>query len=226
MLFIISDVKLILNISSSLIVWDEVAPSYHFCFCKMIHDWCIVCQLQVISLVFWFVWFLYIYSHVYLSMKSIINSDDCKCILPIVVVITLWSWRKGTLCDSMRTGRVSNKCSLTVGSDMWTSWTGSCLLHNPAPGSAGVCLCTTHFAMSSFIFTPLRHWQQWLIFQVWVHLDSQMNWLSFGGQLMSVPFLSMQYLRNIWRELCYIWHKHPLGLMDKLMNMSLHRHAC
>lgn len=39
---------------------------------------------------------------------------------------------RAPLCESMRMGLVSNKCSLTLVGGMWSSWTSSCQLDNPA----------------------------------------------------------------------------------------------
>lgn len=57
------------------------------------------------------------------------------------------------------------------------------------------------------------------------------KWFDFGGQSSgslwphSVPFSSTPYFRNVWWEF-HIWHKRSLGLMDKLIRLSLDRHAC
>lgn len=39
---------------------------------------------------------------------------------------------RAPLCETMRIGLTGSKCSLTLGSDMQTSWTSSCHLANPA----------------------------------------------------------------------------------------------
>lgn len=58
-------------------------------------------------------------------------------------------------------------------------------------------LCLSHFCECDISRTP---WRKFFIGLDFIHSDSEMSWLHFSGQghcnLTSVPFLSMQNLRN------------------------------
>lgn len=118
-----------------------VLLTYHFLFCwiNVFFLWVAVFSFYFLFLncscppLLCFVWLALIFLSSFLKLACL------KCISihthysgeRLVDRITNWRER-APLCETMRIGLVSNKCSLTLGSDIGTSWTSSCHLANPA----------------------------------------------------------------------------------------------